>query len=546
MRTKMMVLAAIGAVMAVGSPALASGEWPIYGSDFANSRSGGIAGPSTAEVGSLQQAWRVDSTKSDFTGTPVVANGVVVAGTNAGTIYAVDASTGKVRWTREGGDPINGTAAIDPAGPGGGVVYVPMAAVGKPHLLALSLRDGTVRWDAPLSAQPGSDVYGSPVIWNGAVFIGTSADQGDVSTARGTVVALDAATGALRWRTFTVPAGFDGGPVWSTPAIDADTGRLFVGTGNAYHPPAADTTDAILALHASTGAILAHHQATPGDAFDSADSPTGPDADFGASPNLFLGADGHKLVGEGQKSGIYWAFDRDTLQPVWQQTVGGPGSLLGGIIGSTAYDGSRLYGPDSTASEIWALNRDGSRAWLSAEPGPINFSPVAVANGVLYTTDFSAFLTARDAATGLVLTKLPLGAPTFGGVSVARGSIYAAVGTQKNPSGSIIAYRLPGRPGDAPSSADRRAETAPASSRLRMSVRPRITRRGRKTRFRFLVTSSTGKRQRGALVRFAGRRTRTSRYGRARLTLRLRRGGRHRATASQAGFRGASVWVRVR
>src|SRR5207248_6819053 len=142
-----------------------------------------------------------------------------------------------------------------------------------------------------------------------------------------------------KWQTFTVPPGFDGGAAWSTPAIDPSTGRLYVGTGNAYHQPAADTTDAMVVLNAFTGMMLAHFQATPDDTF-AADNPAGPDADFGASPNLLSSPGGAALVGEGQKSGIYWTFDRSSLRPAWHTTVG-PAAPIGGILGSTAYDGAR-------------------------------------------------------------------------------------------------------------------------------------------------------------------------------------------------------------
>jgi polyvinyl alcohol dehydrogenase (cytochrome) len=107
-------------------------------------------------------------------------------------------------------------------------------------------------WQTTIDDQPGSDVFGSPVVANGVVYIGTSAsyaeDKLPLAHDRGSVVALDAATGAMKWKTYTVPVGDDGGAVWSTPSIDAATGLLYVGTGNAYHAPAAGTTDAVLAL----------------------------------------------------------------------------------------------------------------------------------------------------------------------------------------------------------------------------------------------------------------------------------------------------------
>src|SRR3954469_10270096 len=426
------------------------GSWPVYGHDLANTRSAGTAGPSAGQVASLQRAWTFSSTQGDFTGTPVVADGVLVAGTNQGTVFALDAANGKVLWSRDLGDPVNGTAAIDLDAPGGPAVFVPVAREDSPQLFRLSLRDGSVRWRTALSRQPAGthpSVYGSPTVWQGTVYIGTSGPNGDDSTARGSVVALNELSGAVRWLTYTVPPGHDGGPVWSTPAIDSATGRLYVGTGNAYHAPAADTTDAIMALNAGNGRILGYYQATPDDTF-AADNPAGPDADFGASVNLLTGPTGTPLIGEGAKSGIYWALDRATMRPVWHTTTG-PSSAVGGITGSTAYDGSRIYGTDSLDGQVWALGRDGTQAWSSLDPGTLDFAPAAVANGVLYTVDPGGFLVARDSTTGTVLGQFSLGSPSFGGVSIVGRTVFVAVGTGPPPggedsdNGSIIAFAAP-------------------------------------------------------------------------------------------------------
>jgi polyvinyl alcohol dehydrogenase (cytochrome) len=327
-------------------------------------------------------------------------------------------------------------------------VFVPVAQVGSPRLLALSLKNGATRWDRVLTNQPKSasaDVFGSPVYWEGGVYIGTSGPNNDNSTARGSVVALNEANGRIRWRTFTVPPGADGGAVWSTPAIDTATGHLYVGTGNNYHQPTTPTEDSMMALDAS-GRILGHFQATANDAF-STNNPAGPDFDFGASPNLITATNGEQLVGEGQKSGTYYALDRATMKRAWSATVG-PGGPLGGILGSTAYDGTRIYGADTLTGQVFALTRGGSPSWQSPESGIAHLSAATVANGVLYTVDPAGFLTARDPTTGAILAKLALGGPSFGGVSAAGRALYVAVGTgpppepapQRDFPGSIVAF----------------------------------------------------------------------------------------------------------
>jgi polyvinyl alcohol dehydrogenase (cytochrome) len=433
------VAALLFAVGALALPPSAMADWPIYGHDLANSRDAGSEGPSPSQLGSISRAWTFSTPTGDFTGTPVISRGVLVAGTNGGWIFALDAVSGRVLWSRDIGQPINGTAAIDPHAPHGAAVFVPIAQLGGPRLLALSLRNGETRWDTTLTTQASSTVFGSPVYWRHSLYIGTSGPSDDNSTARGSVVAVDEKNGTIRWQTFMVPADRDGAAVWSTPAIDTKARRLYVGTGNNYHPPTTSSEDSMMALDTGTGQIVGQFQATANDSFSIPGNLTGSDFDFGASPNLFTGPDGEELVGEGQKSGIYWALDRTTMQPVWHNMVG-PGGILGGILGSTAFDGTRIYGADTLSGQVFALGRDGSTQWNSLDGRVLHLSPATIANGVLYTVDPTGFLTARDPATGAVLAKPSLGARSAGGVSAAGGAVYVAVGTSQGSSGSIIAF----------------------------------------------------------------------------------------------------------
>jgi hypothetical protein len=81
--------------------------------------------------------------------------------------------------------------------------------------------------------------------------------------------------------------------------------------------------------------------------------------------------------------------------------------------------------------------------------------------------------------------------------------------------------------------------------RLRVAARPRSARVGRRTTFRFLVTSA-GRPVSGATVRFAGHSMTTSRAGAARVSVMLR-GMRPRAVrASKPGVRAGRALVRIR
>ena len=421
---------------------LRGGSWPFYGRDLRNSRDGGPSGPSWNEVPTLGPVWSFHSTVGDFTGTPVIAHGTLIAGAFGGTVFALDASTGRLRWQRALGQPINGTAAI-----AGGRVYVPLAKPNAPAVAALRLRDGRVLWRKRVDKQKDADVYGSPVVWRHRVFIGISALYGETSDpnvkVRGAMVALSTRTGRILWKRYMVPRGRDGAAIWDTPAIDTHSRLLYIGTGNAYHAPAAPTTDAMVALSTRTGRIVAHRQVTAGDVWNETSNITaGPDADFGASPQLIRSPQGALLVGDGQKSGTYWAFARRGLKPAWNTTIG-PGAFIGGVVGSTAYDGTRIYGPNTPAGEIWGLGTDGRLAWVSSDGGPLHFGPVSVANGVVYSSDMDGVLTARDAGTGVALAHLPLGGPSWGGVAIAGGYVFAVTGIEGS-SGWVVAYRPQG------------------------------------------------------------------------------------------------------
>ena len=212
---------------------------------------------------------------------------------------------------------------------------------------------------------------------------------------RGQVVALSAKTGKVKWNTFIVPPGHDGGVgVDHARGRHQDRPRL---RRHRQRLPRArgrhDRRDRSRSTR-KTGAILGKFQATAGDVWNgTSNAAEGPDYDFGASPQLFTGPNGEQLVGEGQKSGVYRALDRsDAWSRCGRRNVGPGAFVVGGVIGSTATDGKRSTArPPSAASS----GRSASTAPTSgsrADGGPLKFNATSVANGVVYTTDMTGFL----------------------------------------------------------------------------------------------------------------------------------------------------------
>src|SRR5262249_8139938 len=152
-------------------------------------------------------------------------------------------------------------------------------------------------------------------------------DQYPCCKFRGSVVALDAATGKQLWKTYTIaqeprPTGKNqaglqlwgpsGVAVWVSPTIDSKRHALYIGTGNDYSVPATKQSDSIVALDLNSGKVLWSRQMTEDDIWnadcrrpnrDPAMCPNGdsPDFDFGASPMLVDQPGGRQIIVAGNK-----------------------------------------------------------------------------------------------------------------------------------------------------------------------------------------------------------------------------------------------------
>jgi outer membrane protein assembly factor BamB len=143
---------------------------------------------------------------------PVAVSGggeYVIAAGNDGYVYALNAATGKLAWNvRAGGGIHSGGPAIY-----NGIVYVPEGNFGSEgggfNIWAIQVSDGYILWHS----YAGDDVHVTPAAGAGIVAIG-SIDEG--------VVVLNASTGATLW---TAPYE---GEVWGSPVIA--NGVVYVGT----------------------------------------------------------------------------------------------------------------------------------------------------------------------------------------------------------------------------------------------------------------------------------------------------------------------------
>jgi polyvinyl alcohol dehydrogenase (cytochrome) len=311
---------------------------------------------------------------------PTVAGGSVFVGSQSGRVYALDARTGCVRWTFRASAEVR-TPIVISAWRAGDRSARPRAYFGDilARAYALDARSGELLWMRKVDDHAGATITGAPVPVGDVVYVPVSSLEVAMAadpayaccTFRGSLVALDAATGALRWKRYTIasearPAGRtragtpilapSGAPIWNSPTVDQRRRLLYAGTGENYASPAGDTSDAIIAFRMDDGAIRWITQATRGDAWnvgclselapDPANCPeeNGPDFDFAAPPILVALSDGSEVLVAGQKSGEVLALDPENGAIRWRRRVG-RGGVQGGTHFGMAAEGTRVYVP---------------------------------------------------------------------------------------------------------------------------------------------------------------------------------------------------------
>lgn len=314
---------------------------------------------------------------SIITESPIVYNGTVYVGaasaeennaafipgyvccTFRGSFSALDAATGKVKWTTYM-VPDNGG---QPGGYSGAAVWGSTPTLNSASN-TVYITTGN-NYGVPQSVQDCQAAGGTPAQC-------LSPDDHVDS-----IMALNATTGLIKWATGV--QGFDAWIVSCIPNIA---------------PNPCPT-------------------ATPGPDYDFGAGPN-----LFTIPNGSGGT--RQMIGAGAKSGIYWALDATTGEIVWSTQVG-PGSTLGGMEWGTATDGKRIYVAEANAgfqpydnsnlppTGSWAAldPATGTILWQTADPsGSFDLGPVSTSNGVVYAGSMSGHMYALNGATGAVLKDI--------------------------------------------------------------------------------------------------------------------------------------------
>ncbi len=354
--------------------AMTAPRWNGWSTSATNSRfqDASSAGLTASSVPALKLKWAFNL--GDVTlarSQPTIVGGRVFIATVSGEVYSLDADTGCTYWGLKASGGIRSGVAL---GNANGVPAVYFGDSGA-TVYALNAETGELIWKVRPVDHFATTVTASPVVHDGLVYQSFSSfeealgpDPGfECCTFRGSVVALDAATGKKIWQTFTIPEaakptskspagtqqhGPSGAGVWSTPTIDEELGVLYVATGDNYSDPPTKTSDAVLAMDLKTGELLWSRQMTENDAFNtgcmsepSINCPKakGPDFDFGQPPILVRLEGNNRALVIAQKSGMVHALDPDNKGAVLWQRRASEGGYLGGSQWGSAADAEKVY-----------------------------------------------------------------------------------------------------------------------------------------------------------------------------------------------------------
>lgn len=413
-------------------------DWPNAGNNAWADRFSPTTALTPATAVDLQPAFSLPlgSAGTSQEGFPVEAGGTLYLASTGDRALAVDATTGDVDWQY---DP----APLHP--PDWAPITTKGVGLGKNQVYLLTADDRLIALDRATGKQiftvsvadPAQAYFESmaPLVADGRVFVGSAGgDEG----ARGFVAAYDARTGAQLWRLFTVPArgqgwmakdGFHGGGVvWTTPAFDPASGRIFFGTGNpspdyfgVSRPGPDPYTDSVVAADAAAGHIAWAGQEVAHDLWDY-------DA---ASPPLLFRVGKELAVGAAGKNGYWYEWDaadgqalttpvafvkEDHSAPTAMGTVEWPGPDGGANYGPTSYS------PTLHLAFVTGINGP-EKVYGGPETHQQNTVDLGTGEGGVPGQSWTGTLTAIDARTGHVTWQIDTDTPPIGGSCVTAGGL---------------------------------------------------------------------------------------------------------------------------
>jgi alcohol dehydrogenase (cytochrome c) len=310
-------------------------NWLHYGRDYANTRFSPLSQVNADNVKKLVPKWNLSFGVLEGQDSQAVAyNGIVYVTSSFNKVWALDGANGKVLWKYERELPgdVYPHLCCDVVNRGVALykdkVYL---ATLDSHMVALDNATGKVVWDKQVGDYTYSESFTiMPLALRGKIIAGTAGAEYGV---RGWIAALDADTGNLVWKTYTIPAAgepgsetwggesykYGGGSAWITGSYDPENNTLYWPVGNPgpdfdRHVRPGDNlyTNTTLAMNPDTGKMKFYFQYTPNDPYDY----------DGVNEVVLADVGGKKVWLHGDRNGHLYSIDRTNGKCVWVVPLG--------------------------------------------------------------------------------------------------------------------------------------------------------------------------------------------------------------------------------
>lgn len=471
--------------------------WNGWGADAVNSRFHFASGLTRDAVPKLKLKWAFGypGVTTAF-GSPSIVGGTVYVGSADGTVYSLDDFSGCLHWIYRAAESVRTAILI-----GEGAAYFGDL---QGNIYAVNAATGALLWKTRVDDHLYAEITGTPKLDGGRLYVPVSGGAEQVAAAnpafecctfRGSLVALDAKTGTVVWKTYSIADapkatgqsaagtkawGPSGAALWSSPTIDAQRKVIYAATGVNYSDPPTATSDAVLAFDMESGRLLWSRQLLPADVFNfgcttekrlNCPPKPGNDADIGAPPILRTVGGGRRVLVVGAKSGIAYGLDPDHEGSILWQTRLASGGPQGGLMWGGAADNRVAYfalsdwnpGKPEAGGGVAAIEiANGKKLWSVAAPTPACLgtsgcsaaqpAPITLIPGVLFAGSLDGHLRAYDVKNGTIIWDFDTRpeVPTVNGIRAHGGSM--------NGSGPVVAdgmvfansgySRLPVMPGN--------------------------------------------------------------------------------------------------
>jgi len=323
-------------------------SWQAYGGAEDGAQYSSLKQVNRSNVTQLKPKW-IASTGDEavYAFNPLVIGYTLYALTEKDHILALDAATGKQKWSHS-------IHAKTPLLTNRGLTYWQSKSGSDARLIFAADnaiqeidartgktidafgKDGRIDLREGLGRDPESltvvQSYNPGRVFENLVIFGSATNE-EYRSGPGDIRAFDVVTGRLIWTFHTVPhpgeTGYEtwpkdawktvgGANAWSSMALDSKRGILYIPTSSPkYNFYGADRAgknlfgDSLLALDARTGKLRWYYQMVHHDIWD---------YDNASTPMLMTVRHNNKpvdIVAEASKTGFLWVFDRVTGEPLW-------------------------------------------------------------------------------------------------------------------------------------------------------------------------------------------------------------------------------------